>query len=410
MKKTLKILLTFVLVIGFIAASPKTINASSGIKVLLEGQELKFDVPPQIIEGRTLLPLRAIFEALGLEVGWDDATRIITGVAEGKEIILELDSKEVKVNGVDKTLDVPAKAINGRTLVPVRFIAESLDMNVVWNQESKTVKISKDDILEWKYEGYEGTEPFKEYERKYVNGVKSDETRYNGKNHVFKTVNLYSDDGRIIPNVREDKIANYGAGWYTKSPLIGKTYWVRIESYGRYAIINPDTGQEYSENLLTNHDRDARYIKIRIDEHYFDKDEIFKERGQKVTDGKEIYHTDTLIKGVINDEIKAVTSTYRITGLLKEEKSGEGKYRIFDKDPKTIFKWKESVWKDLGQGKKWIGMTKDMLIVHMGRQPNKINRTVVKSVTSEQWVYSWSYGISSEYYYFENDKLVGWQD
>ena len=69
MKKTLKILLTFVLVIGFIAASPKTINASSGIKVLLDGQELKFDVPPQIIEGRTLLPLRAIFEALGLEVG-----------------------------------------------------------------------------------------------------------------------------------------------------------------------------------------------------------------------------------------------------------------------------------------------------------------------------------------------------
>ena len=80
---------------------------------MLEGQELKFDVPPQIVEGRILLPLRAIFEALGLEVGWDEATRIITGTGEGIEIILKLDSKEAKVNGVNKTLDVPAKLLTG---------------------------------------------------------------------------------------------------------------------------------------------------------------------------------------------------------------------------------------------------------------------------------------------------------
>ncbi|NLY47133.1 MAG: copper amine oxidase N-terminal domain-containing protein, partial [Tissierella sp.] len=80
-------------------------------------------------------------EALGLEVEWDNETKTISGTAEGKEIILKLDSKDAKVNGVNKTLDVPAKAINGRTLVPVRFIAESLDMNVVWNQETRTVII-----------------------------------------------------------------------------------------------------------------------------------------------------------------------------------------------------------------------------------------------------------------------------
>lgn len=113
------------------------------IKVLLDGRELSFDVPPQIIEGRTLLPLRAIFEALGLEVGWDDVTKIITGTTEGKEIILKLDSKEAKVNGINKTLDVPARVINGRTLVPVRFIAESLDMNVIWDQGTRTALINK---------------------------------------------------------------------------------------------------------------------------------------------------------------------------------------------------------------------------------------------------------------------------
>ncbi len=181
MKKTLKIFLTFVLVAGFIVASPKVINASSDIKVMLEGEELIFDVPPQIIEGRTLLPLRVIFENLGLEVGWDDKTRTITGTNEDTEIILKLDSVDATVNGAIQTLDVPAKATNGRTLVPVRFIAESLNMNVIWNQEDKAVKISKDDIVEWKYEGYEGSYPHREYERKYVNGNKTEETRYNGK-------------------------------------------------------------------------------------------------------------------------------------------------------------------------------------------------------------------------------------
>ena len=156
MRKTIKMLLILVLFIGIVTGSPKAINASSNIKVLLEGQELKFDVPPQIVEGRTLLPLRAIFEALGLEVEWDNETKTISGTAEGKEIILKLDSKDAKVNGVNKTLDVPAKAINGRTLVPVRFIAESLDMNVDWNQDTRTVKINKNgDIVIFKDPNFE---------------------------------------------------------------------------------------------------------------------------------------------------------------------------------------------------------------------------------------------------------------
>lgn len=156
MKKYLKVFLILLLVVSFIVVSPKTISASGNIKVLLEGKELSFDVPPQIIEGRTMLPLRAIFEALGLKVGWDDATRVITGTAEGIEIILKLDSKEAKVKGMNRTLDVPAKSINGRTLVPVRFIAESLDMDVNWNQESKTVIINKSsEIVKFKDPNFE---------------------------------------------------------------------------------------------------------------------------------------------------------------------------------------------------------------------------------------------------------------
>ena len=205
MKKILKVLSVLMIFVFIITISPKTTNASSDIKVLLEGKELVFDVSPQIIDGRTLLPLRVIFESLGLTVDWDNETKVITGISENTEIILKVDSIDAKVNGVNKKLDIPAKVINNRTLVPVRFVAESLNMNVVWNQENKTVKISADDIIEWKYGGYEGKYPHKEYEIKYVNGLKSNETKYNGKEHIFSPEDrVISDLNRQVKYIFED--------------------------------------------------------------------------------------------------------------------------------------------------------------------------------------------------------------
>ncbi len=151
MKKILSLFLAFVLIVGIIFSPTTDVYASNDVKVMLEGQELIFDVPPQIIEGRTLLPLRAIFEALGLEVYWDHETRTIRGTDENTEIILQIDNIDAKVNGTSNILDVAPQIIEGRTLVPVRFIAESLDMNVEWVQESRTVKIGEAEKLKVHY-------------------------------------------------------------------------------------------------------------------------------------------------------------------------------------------------------------------------------------------------------------------
>lgn len=283
MKRFLKLFLAFAIFIGSIVIPINKSYASNDIKVLLDGKELVFDVPPQIIEGRTLLPLRAIFEALGLEVEWDDTTRVITGTAEGKEIILELDSKEAKVNGVNKTLDVPAKAINGRTLVPVRFIAESLDMNVVWNQESKTVKISKDDIIEWKYEGYEGTEPFKEYERKYINSVKSGETRYNGKNHEF------GPDSRVLSDF--NKQVKFSIDNSNSLELSYSENKISVEYKTTYYDIN---------TILTNVYYNLKYKNIRIEEN----DTLYTNESNIITRDNEIY------MGSIIQELKCYATGY----------------------------------------------------------------------------------------------------
>lgn len=112
------------------------------VTVVVNGQLLELDVAPVISEGRTLLPLRAIAEALGAEVGYDNATKTVSIHKYTSQITLTLNKKECTVDGAQKQLDVPATAVNGRTLVPLRFVGESLGAGVEWVSASKQVKIT----------------------------------------------------------------------------------------------------------------------------------------------------------------------------------------------------------------------------------------------------------------------------
>ncbi len=97
---------------------------------------------PVIVEGRTLVPLRSVFEALGATVEWDNETRSVTSVKGDTTITLAVDSKEMTVNGTVKTLDVPACIMNDRTMVPVRAVAEAFGCEVSWDNETRTVVIT----------------------------------------------------------------------------------------------------------------------------------------------------------------------------------------------------------------------------------------------------------------------------
>jgi tetratricopeptide (TPR) repeat protein len=103
---------------------------------------LSFDSSPVSIQGRTLVPLRTIFEELGMEVTWDGTTKTISGKKDGVEIKLQQDSKTAYVNGNQIMLDVPAQAIQGRILVPVRFIAESTGAKIFWEEKNRTIYMS----------------------------------------------------------------------------------------------------------------------------------------------------------------------------------------------------------------------------------------------------------------------------
>ncbi len=113
------------------------------IEVSVNGAILIFDQPPVAENGRVLVPLRAIFESLGADVNWIGETQTVTAAREDAEISLQLGSTDMYVNGNLKTLDVPAKALNGRTLVPVRAISEAFGCSVDWVQETQTVLINQ---------------------------------------------------------------------------------------------------------------------------------------------------------------------------------------------------------------------------------------------------------------------------
>lgn len=101
--------------------------------VFYDDEKIEFDQIPVIENGRTLVPLRAIFEKIGAEVDWNEADKTVTAQKDDTQISLTIDNTTAVKNGEKIELDVPAKIVNGRTLVPVRFVADCFGVDVDWN-------------------------------------------------------------------------------------------------------------------------------------------------------------------------------------------------------------------------------------------------------------------------------------
>ena len=121
--------------------------AADDISVVLNGRFLTFDVPAQTVDGRTLVPMRAIFTELGAEVTWDDLTLTAVAVKDETEIEVTIGEAAIKINGNTVILDVPPQIIDGRTLVPVRAVAEGFSCFVRWDARTKTVHISENSVM-----------------------------------------------------------------------------------------------------------------------------------------------------------------------------------------------------------------------------------------------------------------------
>ena len=131
-----------------------TAFASGDVRVEFNAMEVEFDQPAVISENRTLVPLRKIFELLGAEVSWDEGTRTAISEKDGKKVTISIGSRQMYVNGEPKELDVPAKIINNRTLVPLRAISEAYTCDVSWDGNERVAGITSPEFAKAEKTGY----------------------------------------------------------------------------------------------------------------------------------------------------------------------------------------------------------------------------------------------------------------
>ena len=131
------------LLIGLIIMSGFAASASSAaIKLEIDGKNVASDVAPIVKDGRTLVPIRIVAETLGAQVDWSASQQKATITTAAYTLVFTIGSASYTVNGSSKTLDVPPEIINGRTMVPLRVISESIGATVNYDNAANTAKVN----------------------------------------------------------------------------------------------------------------------------------------------------------------------------------------------------------------------------------------------------------------------------
>ena len=126
-----------------IAVFSATVYANDNITVRISGEPVVFEgQQPAIVDGRTLVPVRGVFEQLGFTVGWDDDLRQATLTSDDHVVVITINSATFSTNGEDHALDVPAQIIGGSTMLPLRAVLESVGYHLDWDEVARAVLIT----------------------------------------------------------------------------------------------------------------------------------------------------------------------------------------------------------------------------------------------------------------------------
>ncbi|MBO8164033.1 MAG: N-acetylmuramoyl-L-alanine amidase [Brevibacillus sp.] len=135
----LMILLCAVLMLPVMTAAAAGAGESAPIHLVIEGKQVQADVPPLIQNGRTMVPIRVIAEGLGADVSWNQSSQTAVITQGERRLELKLNSPTALVNGKQMKLDAPPLLKNDRMLLPLRFVGEALGLTVGWEANSRTV-------------------------------------------------------------------------------------------------------------------------------------------------------------------------------------------------------------------------------------------------------------------------------
>ncbi len=142
----MKKIISMLFVICLMLSVNVTTFASDTIYVTLDGSYIEFDVKPQIINGRTMVPIRAIFEKMGANVEWDGSTRSAICTKGDTIVKMTVNSMDMYINNQLKRMDISPVVVGGRTLAPARYVAEAFGADVQWSTKNNTVVICSKDV------------------------------------------------------------------------------------------------------------------------------------------------------------------------------------------------------------------------------------------------------------------------
>ncbi len=266
MKKLLSVILSLCLCMSLIAGNISVF--ADEITVEIDGKKIEFDVKPEIIDGRTMVPMRKIFEEIGASVKWNNDTKTVSARKNSKTVSLTIDSTDLQIDKGDKddegnpiietvTLEVPAQAVSGRTLVPARAISESFGLDVEWDENNKKVVITSDDEEDDSWKENVGSIDLGEltYEG---NGIEIDGNQIKITSGGDFTLTGTLENGNIIISTKEKvKLRLSGAKITSDSnPCIfvekaDKAYITLTDGTKNYLIAkNSDDGAIYSKENL----------------------------------------------------------------------------------------------------------------------------------------------------------------
>jgi hypothetical protein len=153
MKKLMKVIvpiaLALVLNVGIVDADQlldiEKKETAQAIKIFIDGEEQTYTVAPMIINGRTFVPMRSVFEAFETKVDWIEETKTVKATKEDITMEVTINSYFAKKNGDTFQLDAKPFIYNDRTMIPIRFVSESFGAEVIWNEQERNIYISTDE-------------------------------------------------------------------------------------------------------------------------------------------------------------------------------------------------------------------------------------------------------------------------
>ncbi|MBE7031241.1 MAG: hypothetical protein E7409_07435 [Ruminococcaceae bacterium] len=162
MKRTRRMIAVVLTVLMCFSLS-QAVFAKEYVRVKVGGELLETGLKAFVENGRTMLPLRALFEKIGAKVGWDGETERITATKGDRTIAFQVGSNIMTVNGEERTMDVAPVVISNNTFIPLRACAEAFDIEVEWVEQTHTVKVKipvslrtryvdKDGVVQYKWE------------------------------------------------------------------------------------------------------------------------------------------------------------------------------------------------------------------------------------------------------------------